>query len=931
MAKRIVAVEIGAKAAEYIDAFGRMKTATRELGSEADKLAEKREAFNQIGTAGVAMGALIAAGVGVAVAKFAEFDEAMSAVQASTHESAENMELLRDAAIEAGSRTVFSATEAANAIEELAKAGVSTSDILSGGLDASLDLAAAGGLGVAEAAGIAATALKTFNLQGEDMSHVADLLAAGAGKAMGDVSDLSQALAQGGQVARSTGLSIEETTAALSAFAAQGLLGSDAGTSFKSMLQRLTPQSAEAQQEMDRLGISAYDASGNFVGLAEFAGSLQSALEDLTPQQRNAALATIFGSDAVRAANVIYAEGADGIRDWVAAVDDQGYAAETAAARLDNLKGDLEALQGAMDSALITTGAAANDTLRAMVQTLTGLVDMYNDLPEPIQGAVLAIGGATAAIALTGGTAFLAIPKIAAFKSAMKDSELTMRGLSLTAGAAGLALGGLFAIVSTLATRQAEAQATAEQLADTLDQVTGAATASSRAFVADLLTKKGNGLFGIPIDSVQDWGDKLGISLDTATNAALGTGDAMDQLSIYYRAAKDDAVALKIITDETGLSTDKARDYAQQFTRGLDDLRGKTSAAADELERQNDVTETAGEVTAEAADAYLEAADGAGELESKLRQLIDTINEANGIGQDAVTANARYQSALEGVRAEVDKQRDAYQEAHGTLDGFNATLDQNTASGAANAAMLADVAQAAQDAALAQYEQDLTTMSADEATRKYSDTLAAQRQAFIDSAIEAGFNADAVQGLADIVFALPTEREMKIVAETSAAKLGIEDLQRQLAELPTSRRINIIVGYPNGARLSDQQIARQLGIGSYGSANGNLFDHDRQKVQAFADGGRIDTGIYPGRPGGLLKFAEEETKWEAFISGKPGQEERNRQITLDAAQRLGMSVGNTTNVTNNNWTMPVVAEPGVPITVQAVKLVRRLESRRVGR
>ena len=892
MTERIVKVGISAKAQEYIDAFEKAKQSTRELSSAADDLSRKRAAFNQVGTAGVAMGALIAAGVGVAVAKFAEFDEAMSAVQASTHESAENMELLRDAAIEAGARTVFSATEAANAIEELAKAGVSTSDILSGGLDASLDLAAAGGLGVAEAAGIAATALKTFNLQGEDMSHVADLLAAGAGKAMGDVSDLSQALAQGGQVARSTGLSIEETTAALSAFAAQGLLGSDAGTSFKSMLQRLTPQSAEAQQEMDRLGISAYDASGNFVGLAEFAGSLQSALEDLTPQQRNAALATIFGSDAVRAANVIYAEGADGIRDWVAAVDDQGYAAETAAARLDNLKGDLEALQGAMDSALITTGAAANDTLRAMVQTLTGLVDMYNDLPEPIQGAVLAVGGATAAIALTGGTAFLAIPKVVAFKSAMSDAGLTMKGLSLTAGTAGLALGGLFAIVSTLATRQAEAQATAEQLADTLDQVTGAATTSSRALVADLLTKKSSSwLFGIPIDSVQDWGNKLGISLDTATSAALGTGDAMEQLSIYYRAAKDDAVALKIITDETGLSLSEARDYSQQFTRGLDDLRGKTAAAADELERQAAVAETSGEVTTEAADAYLEAAEGADQLASKIQQLIEQINDANGVGQDAISANAAYQEAMEGLGAAVAE--------------TGTSLDQNTAAGASNAAMLADLAAKAQDAARAQFEQDLATMSADDATQKYAQTLAAQRQAFIDSAVEAGFNADAVQALADIVFALPTEREMKIIADTSAAESSISRFIAAYSNVTIPLRPNVSAIFPTQ------------------NADGGLYDY-----QAFADGGQIDTGIYAGRPGGLLKFAEPETKWEAFISGKPGQEERNRQILTDAAGRLGMLASTTVdNSTTVHMSMPVVAEAGTPVPVQAVKAVRRIESR----
>ena len=77
---------------------------------------------------------------------------------------------------------------------------------------------------MADAAGIAATALKTFKLEGEDMAHVADLLAAGAGKAMGDVTDLSAALNQSALVANATGLSIEETTAGLAAFASQGLL-----------------------------------------------------------------------------------------------------------------------------------------------------------------------------------------------------------------------------------------------------------------------------------------------------------------------------------------------------------------------------------------------------------------------------------------------------------------------------------------------------------------------------------------------------------------------------------------------------------------------------------------------------------------------------------------------------------------------------------
>src|SRR5690606_31556125 len=113
----------------------------------------------------------------MAVSKFAEFDQQMSYVQAATHETAGNMDLLRQAALDAGASTVFSATEAAQAVEELSKAGISTADILAGGLTGSMDLAAAGGLGVARAAEISATALQQFGLEGSQASHVADVLA----------------------------------------------------------------------------------------------------------------------------------------------------------------------------------------------------------------------------------------------------------------------------------------------------------------------------------------------------------------------------------------------------------------------------------------------------------------------------------------------------------------------------------------------------------------------------------------------------------------------------------------------------------------------------------------------------------------------------------------------------------------------------------
>lgn len=753
MGERVVKIKILAEVGDFKKKLEESANATRTLGSEAEKLAQKRQAFDQVGRAGVAMGALLAAGVAVAVKRFADFDEAMSSVQAATHESAEGMSALRDAALEAGASTVFSAMEAAGAVEELAKAGVSTADILSGGLSASLDLAAAGGLAVSEAAGVAATSLKVFGLSGKDMSHVADLLAAGAGKAMGDVSDLSQALAQGGQVAAATGLSIEETTATLAAFASKGLLGSDAGTSFKTMLQRLTPQSAEAKKKMDELGISAYDAAGQFVGMEKFAGQLQESMAGLTPKARSAAMSIIFGSDAVRAANVLYTEGAKGIAKWTKEVDDQGYAAETARLRLDNLKGDIEALGGAMDTALIQTGGVANDSLRAVVQSLTGLVDMFNGLPGPAQAVVLAAGGATAAITLTGGAALLAVPKIAEFKSALAITGVSLKTVGLAAGGATLALGGVFAIVGALAQAHMEARARAEAYADAISQGETAA----KKFVAEQLAMKDSFLWmdrGSAIDNAK----KLGISIDDVTKAVTGSAAQFAEFEKQVQAAYN--------------ATDKSVEfgYAQeQLTNKVRDLRTAQSDAAQSAKETEAAqksltgsTDKNAASTQTAADAYMEAADNAGRLESKLASLIDTINKANGVGQDAISSNLSYRDAL----AKVDE---TITNAANGVDGYAATLDQGTQAGRDNMGMLVELTKKAQDAADAQFALDGNTDT-------YRATLEASRQALIERAEQLGYNAQEAGALADQIFRIPSETEWAIIASTRAAQEKIDQL-----------------------------------------------------------------------------------------------------------------------------------------------------------
>ena len=398
---RDIGVRLMADASALQREFRSAGKTVRDFRGDLDRVAQggRLDAVTDQAT-GLGLGLLGAAAM---VTKFSmEFDKQMSAVQAATHGTAKEMEMLRKAAMAAGADTKFSATEAAQGIEELSKAGVSTTSILGGGLAGALDLAAAGGLDVAEAAETAASAMTQFKLKGSDVPHVADLLAAAAGKAQGSVHDMGAALNQSGLVAAQMGLSIEDTVGTLASFASAGLMGSDAGTSLKTAMLMLANPTEKSAELMEKLGIKTYDMQGNFVGMTSLAGQLQTRLGGLTQEQRNSALATIFGSDAIRAASVLYEQGSTGINSWIGKVNDQGYAAETAAIKTDNLAGDIERLTGSLQTLAIQSGTGANSGLRTLTQGMNALVDQFASLNPMVGSTVTVLAGLSGAALLLG-------------------------------------------------------------------------------------------------------------------------------------------------------------------------------------------------------------------------------------------------------------------------------------------------------------------------------------------------------------------------------------------------------------------------------------------------------------------------------------------------------------------------------------------------
>jgi TP901 family phage tail tape measure protein len=765
MTNRTTKVTLVAQVSGYLEGMDKAAKKTKELGEGAGDAAKKmdatRVALGTVGTGFTLVGAVATAAVAIAVAKMAQFESAISSVKAATQESAENMGLLREAALEAGARTSFSATEAANAVEELGKAGLSTEAVLSGGLDGALSLAAAGNLGVAEAAGIAAIAMKQFKLEGDQIPHVADLLAAGAGKAVGDVADLGAALGQAGLVAAGAGFKIEETTGVLAAFADAGLLGSDAGTSLKTAIIALQNPSAKAAAELEKYTISVYNADGSMKGFSEIAGELNSSLSDQTDETRNAALATIFGTDALRAANVLYTEGADGIKRYVDQTNDAGYAAKVAADRMNNLAGDVEKLGGSLDTALIKSGSGANDVLRNLTQSATVLVDGFGNLPQPVLDASLALTAVVGGIGLTGGAALTAIPKIAEMRSALDVLGISGKGVALKAVAMGGAIGLATIAISYFVDRAATAAATTAELTGSLDENTGAMTKYTREIVAKKLAE--SDAFAAT--------KELGYTQAEVTDIVLKGGDALDKLKSKL-AGRNNIVDF---FNRSGIAAGNAKMEIDQMATNVEHSKKK-------FEDQSEAMEGATESTDTAAQAYSDAADQAQGLTDNLLSLIDTVNASNTAGQDAISTNSAYQSTLAEVAAYVAQ-------AQAGVEGFALGFDKNTAAGAANQAMLAGLAGDAQAAAQAQLELDGKTTN-------YIATLAGSNQKIYETAIALGATEAEARGLADSVAAIPDQKTVQILAETAAANTALDGVLGRM-RLLNGTTVRVAVG-PGG-------------------------------------------------------------------------------------------------------------------------------------
>ena len=311
-----------------------------------------------------------------------DFEKQMSRVQAISGATKDELEQLTNQAIDLGASTSFSASEVASGMENLASAGFTTSEIMEA-MPGLLDLAASSGAELATASEIAASAIRGFGLEANESAHVADVFAEAAARTNAQTEDMGEAMKYVAPVAKTVGLSIEETAAAIGIMSDAGIKGSQAGTTLRSGLVRIVKPTKQVKEAMEQLNIEFYNSDGTMKSLTEIVEALQKSTAGLTDETKNQALAQIFGTEALSGMLALVNRGSDELSNMTKSFEDaDGAASEMADTMLDNTAGALESLSGSLESAGIAIQKELSPYIKDLASWIQNLVDEFVNLSD---------------------------------------------------------------------------------------------------------------------------------------------------------------------------------------------------------------------------------------------------------------------------------------------------------------------------------------------------------------------------------------------------------------------------------------------------------------------------------------------------------------------------------------------------------------------
>lgn len=546
---------------------------------------------------------------------------------------------------------------------------------------------------------------------------------------------------------------------------------------------------------------------------------------------------------------------------------------EEAAKRYETTESKIQLARNAIADAGITIGQVLLPVIAEMAEFVGDVAKGWSDLPGPVKTSTVVLAAAAAAVALFGGAALVAVPKIAAFNAAvngLQAGSLKSAGVglqrmsSVLAGPWGAALAGGLTVLGLFVSKQGDAARTTEELRGTLDQQTGAITDNTAAWITQKLIK----------DGVAEDAERLGVSIATVAQAALGEKDALDQLNgavaqsattqEQHNAALGDffdkSAAAKQATVDS-LAADQAK------SAGITALIGDVKSYADllaiargELDLQKTVTdavtgstEGAGDAAGEAAGAWREGADAAGEMAEEVKTLGEELSDLAGNFLNQRDAARNVRSTYRDIQGAL---RD-YRKEHGSLTG---AFKAGTKSGDAFAGMLDDLAQDY----LKQIETTERLTGSEKATMKvYRES----RSALFDVAKQLGMTDKEAEKYIRTILGTPKQ------AKTRFELLGTESAESRLNNLTRDRYVRVHV---IGGNTPDKR--------GYG---GQIPQADGSLMRFYANGGKENHVAQVAPAGAWRVWAEPETGGEAYIPLAASKRARSLQIWWETGRALG--------------------------------------------
>lgn len=891
MADRTVKVTLSAQVAGYVAGMKEAAQATRDTGSATEKLSQQKEAFEQMGRASMVAGGLMAAGLGLSAKAAIDWDSAWAGVTKTVDGSPEQMARLEQSLRDMTGVLPASHTEIAAVAEAAGQLGIETENVAAF-TRTMIDLGETTNL----TANDAATQLARFvNVMGTSQDQVSNLGSAlvelgnnyatteaeilamaqrlsGAGSQIGmsegQVLGLSTALSSVGIEAEAGGSAMSKVMIDIASSVDKGgerieQFAQVAGMSADAFSQKWKTAPGEALAAFVK-GLANAEAQGKSTfGILEELGITEVRMRDAL--LRSASAADQF-SAAMETGNKAFGE-----NEALASEAEKRY--DTVAAKLSTAKNQVVDMAISLGDHLLPAIGAAADGVGTFADALTGM-----DGP---MGTVVAWGGLIASgILLTGGAALAAVPKIAAYKVALETLNVSTVGLQ----------GKLTAMGAFLTSPWGIAMVAGATAVYTLDSAMKQAKASSEELENVLLTGSW--------EEVWDKASQGLVVYETMDEALQDLGGTLDRLkesqgSVWADLFEPTHVERfkSVLHDLEPELASLARTNLPELQRGLADLREEYGLNEDQIttlleampELKNAFIEQASQMDISASESNIlklamgeigPAAEEAAAGADANADALDGLQGSAAATQEAISALADEIAGFGSATFDMREANRALEESYDTLaeklaaSGLN--FDVTTEAGRQNEQALDSVAEATNRAAAAILENG---GSQDAMNAK----LAEGRNALIDILAPYYGSRDAAAAYVDQLNLISPQKVTEVIAQTEVASAKIRSYKQQLDDIP-----KVLTTEAYAQAKMDVFVRRQ----SDGNANGGIYAYANGGIEAYANGG-FPSGIYKGGTP-IHKFAEPETLWEAYISGKPSERDRNRQIWIESGERLGI-------------------------------------------